>query len=347
MGASNFPHPSTRFSQIIMKMNLTSISVGRFHQRQTGMALLVVLWTVSLLVLLVITLSNTVQVEVKTATYRKEAAQAYALANGGVEAAIFEIAYPPAEDQKRSPLWTWQKGQRDGVVPFKGGRARLQLVNEAGKLDLDHVPADQLERLFESQGLNPARAQDLADAIVDWRSPPKNDVQELEVSPGGERAHHALFESLEETLRVPGMSRGILYGSAEVDPMGNVRQRLGIERDLTVRSGLAQLNINYASEVALGSVPGMDADFANAIVLERRGEPFKTVGEVNDRIARSLPDEALPYLTTAEVNIFTIVSTGELDGSSVRRTVEAVVQFAPEGALRYRILSWHDDEWND
>lgn len=347
MGTNNLPYSSARFSQIIMRANLTSKSATRFRQPQTGMALLVVLWTVSLLVLLVVALSNTVQVEVRTASYRKEAAQAYALASGGVEAAIFEIAYPPTEDQKRSPIWTWQKGQREGVIPFRGGRARLLLVNEAGKVDLDHVPSDQIERLFESQGSNPTRARELADAIVDWRSPAKNDAQELDVSGSGEPPHHALFESVEEALLVPGMSRGILYGSADVDPTGKVRLGLGVGRDLTVRSGLAQLNINYASESALRSVPGIDMDIAKAIIGERTREPFKTVAEVNDRIPRSLPDEALPYLTTAEVNIYTIVSTGELDASNVHRTVEAVVQFVPEGPRRYRILSWYDDAWSE
>jgi general secretion pathway protein K len=323
------------------------ISADRLHKRQAGMALLVVLWTVSLLVLLVIALSNTVQVEVRTATYRKEAAQAYAVANGGVEAAIFEIAYPPSEEQKASPIWNWHKGQMNGLVPFEGARARLKVVNEAGKLDLNHVPADQLEQLFESQGLIPARAHELADALGDWRSPPKSDERESDATSSRERAHHALFNSMEEALRVPGMTRGILYGSAEVDPMGKVRQLLGAGRDLTVRSGLAQLNINYASEAALRSVPGIDMDIARAMISERAREPFKAVGEINDRISRSLPDEALPYLTTAEVNTYTIVSTGELEGSAVRRTVEAVVQFVPEGAQKYRILSWYDDKWNE
>jgi general secretion pathway protein K len=331
----------------MMKTNGVLESAGRSHKRQAGMALLVVLWTVALLVLLVIALSNSVQVEVRTATYRKEAAQAYSLACGGVEAAILEIAYPPTEDQKHSPIWTWRQGQRNGVVPFNGGRARLQLVNEAGKLDLDHVPAEQLERLFESQGLNPARAQELAEAIVDWRSPSKDDLQEVDVSKSEQRPHHAPFESMEEALRVPGMSRGILYGGAEVDTMGKVRRGLGAARDLSVRSGQAQLNINYASEAALRSVPGIDVDLAQAIIGQRKREPFKTVGEVNDRISGSLPDEALPYLTTAEGNIYSIVSTGELDGSPVRRTVEAVVQLVSEGTRKYRIVSWYDDDWNE
>ena len=181
--------------------------------------------------------------------------------------------------------------------------------------------------------------------VQDWRSPAKADVDESRAARSEVPPHHAPFASLEEVLRVPGMSRAILYGSAELDAMGKVRFGLGASRDLTVRSG-SQLNINYASAAALRSVPGIDADLAQTIIGERRRDPFKTVTEVNDRIAGFLPDDALPYLTTGETNIYSIISTGEVDGSPVRRTVEAVVQFVSEGSQNYRIVSWYDD-WND
>lgn len=329
------------------KTSRVSIPASPFHERQAGMALLVVLWTVALMVLMAVAFSNAVQVEVRSATYRKEAAQAYGLACGGVEAAILEIAYPPVGDQKPSPIWTWRKGQRDAVVPFKGGRAELQIVNEAGKLDLNNLSQDQLARLFEARGLSPAGAQGLAKAIVDWRSPPSNEKEEVATSKGNDHARHAPYESSEEVLRVPGMSRGIFFGAAEVDEQGKVRPAYGVGRALTVRSRLAALNVNYASEIALRSVPGITADLAQAIIRERRREPFKTVAEVSDRIAQSLPDEALPFLTTAEVNTYSIVSTGEVEGSPVRRTVEAVVQAVPEGVFRYRIVAWNDDYWNE
>lgn len=318
-----------------------------FHERQAGMALLVALWTVALMVLLVITFSNSVQVEVRTATYRKEAAQAYSLACGGVEAAILEIAYPPTGDQKPSPIWTWRQGQREGLVPFGRGKAALQIVNESGMLDLNSVPADWLARLLEARGMDPARAQRLAEAIVDWRSPSKNDAQDGTSPKGEDRPRHAPFESLEEVLHVPGMSREIFYGTAEVDAQGKVQPEFGVGPDLTVRSGLTQLNINYASEEALRSVPGINANLAQAIVRERRHEPFKTVAEIGDRISGSLPDEALPYLTTAEARTYSIVSTGEVEGSPVRRTVKAVVRLEPAGALRYRIVAWYDDYWSE
>jgi general secretion pathway protein K len=329
------------------KMSSVSVPASPSHERQAGMALLVVLWTVALMVLLVIAFSNSVQVEVRTATYRKEATQAYCLACGGVEAAILEIAYPPIGDQKPSPIWTWQKGQRDGVVPFKGGRAELQIVNEAGKFDLNNVAQDQLARLLEARGLAPARAAQLAKALVDWRSPAPNDARDAATSRGEDSPRHAPYQSLEEVLRVPGMIRGVFFGAAEVDEQGKVRPRFGVGRALTLRSGLATLNINYASEIALTSVPGINADLAQAIIRQRRREPFKTVAEISDRGLGSLPDEALPYLTTAEVNTYSIISTGEVEGSPVRRTVAAVVQVVPEGGLRYRSIAWYDDYWNE
>jgi DNA uptake protein ComE-like DNA-binding protein len=309
------------------------------------MALLVVLWTVALMVLLVITLSNSVQVEVRTATYRKEAAQAYSLACGGVEAAIFEIAYPPTGDQKASPIWTWQKGQRDAVVPFKGGRAKLQIVSDTGKLNINSVSQEQLTRLFRAQGMDSAGARELARAIVAWRTPPQNDDEDASESRG--YPHHGPFGYTEEVLQVPGMSRGVFYGTAEVDQQGKVQPRLGIGEDLRVGTGQPQLDINYASELALRSVPGIDAYLAHAIIREREREPFKTVAEITDRIPKSLPDEALSYLTTLETNTYSIVSTGELDGSPVRRTVEAVVQIAPANGLQYRIIKWYDDDWKE
>ena len=320
------------------------LAASPFRERQSGVALLVVLWVVTLMVLLVLVFSNAVQVAVRTATYRKDAAQAHSLACGGVQAAILEIAYPPSENQKPSPIWTWRRGQREGVVRFQGGQAELEVVGESGKLDLNVATGQQLARLLEVHGLAAAGAQRMAKAIVDWRSPSPNDAQSGTPARGGE---HAPFGFVEEVLNVPGLSRGIFYGRAEVNRQGKVQTQSGVGPDLTVRSRSSQLNINYASEAALRSVPGITESLAQAIVQERKQEPFKTVVEIGDRTGESLPDEALPFLTTSEAATYTIVSTGGIEGSPVRRTVEAVVQVEPQGALRYRIVAWYDDSWNE
>ena len=81
--------------------------------------------------------------------------------------------------------------------------------------------------------------------------------------------------------------------------------------------------------------------------------------------------EALPFLTTDEGGIYSIVSMGEVNGSRVLRTVKAIVQVpalipaqgttqdasqdtsqdpaqktaerTAQGAAQHRIIAWYDD----
>jgi type II secretory pathway component PulK len=139
------------------------------------------------------------------------------------------------------------------------------------------------------------------------------------------------------------MSRDIFYGTAEFSREEGIQYKYGVGQDLTIYSGSTLVNVNYASEEVLLSVPGVDEDLAAPIVRERSNKPFKSLEDVAQRLATSLPDKALPFLTTDEVGIYSIVSVGEVNGSRVRRTIKAVVQVAPQGAALHRIIAWYDD----
>jgi type II secretory pathway component PulK len=321
-------------------MDKARVIPGSIRRCQSGMALLVVLWVITLMVLLVLVFSNAVQIAVRTATYRKEAAQAHAFACGGVQAAILEIAYPPSQDQPPSQFWAWHSGEREGRIPFDGGWADLQIVNEAGRLDLNAASVDEFTRLFEESGLTASKAQQIAEALVAWRSPSSGPGQKAAPVRGGE---HAPFETVEEALNVPGISRGIFFGRAEVDAQEKVRTEPGVGSDWTVRSKSPQVNINYASEAVLRSVPGVTGVLAQAIIQQRREKPFKTVVEIDDRTAQTVPDKALPYLTTAEAKTYTVISTGVIKGSPLRRTVGAVFQLVTQEGQPYRVVAWYDD----
>jgi type II secretory pathway component PulK len=301
---------------------------------------------VTVLILVALAFSGSVQIETRTAIYRKEASQAYALAAGGVQAAILEIAYPPAEDLKDHPR-LWKKGQGLVRVPYDQGAALVEIVSETGKLDLNFAGQKQLARLFEARGLDPAEAAQLAAAIDHWRTPAGSDSpgsQALEdyYHSAGYHPAHQHFGSLEEVLRVRGMSRDIFYGTAEFSREKGIQYKYGVGNDLTIYSGSDQVNVNYASEAALLSVPGLGENLAEPIVRERSKMPFKSLEEVGQRVA-SLPDTALPYLTIDEVATYSIVSVGEVNGSRVRRAIKAVVQVAPQGAAQHRIIAWYDD----
>jgi len=313
-----------------------------------GVALLAVMSAVSVLVLVALAFSSSVQLETRTAIYRKEATQAYALAVGGIQAALLEIAYPPPSDQQDKPR-AWKEGQRLAQVSFGQGKALLEIVNETGKLDLNSARLEQLGRLFEARGLASKEATQLAAAINHWRSPPGSDDEESEALEAyyravGYRPAHQAFASVEEVLRVRGMSRDIFYGTAVVSRERRIQSEYGVGQDLTIYSGSPQVNVNYASEAALRSVPEVGVELAQAIVRERKNEPFKSLDDMTQRLAASLPDEAVPSLTTDTCDTFSIVSVGELNGSRVRRTIKAVVQVMPQGTNQHhRIIAWYDD----
>jgi type II secretory pathway component PulK len=302
---------------------------------------------VTVLILVALAFSGSVQLETRTTIYRKEATQAYALAAGGVQAAILEIAYPPASDQQDEPR-LWKEGQRLVHVPFDHGRALVEIVNETGKLDLNVAGREQLARLFEARGLDPAAAARLAAAIHHWRSPAGSDDQDSEAleeyyRDAGYRPAHNRFGSVEEALRVRGMSRDVFYGTAEFSREKGIQYQYGVGRDLTIYSKFPQVNVNYASEAVLLSVPGVGEDLAEPIVQERSKNPFKSLDDMTQRLAISLPDKALPFLTTSACKTYSIVSVGEVNGSRVRRTIKAVVQVASQGAALHRIIAWYDD----
>jgi general secretion pathway protein K len=320
---------------------------SRTGKREAGVALLAVMSAVTVMLLVALAFTGSVQIETRTAIYRKEATQAYALAEGGVQAAILEIAYPPAEEQKDEPR-LWKEGQRLVRVPYEQGAALVEIVNETGKLDLNVAGRKQLARLFEARGLETTQAGHLAVAIDHWRSPAGSDDREFAAledyyRDAGYRPAHEHFGSLEEALRVRGMSRDVFYGTAEFSRENGIQYKYGVGQDLTIYSESPQVNVNYASEEVLLSVPGMTEDMAEPIVQERRHKPFKSLDEIAQRLAISLPDEALPMLTTDVCPTYSIISVGAVSGSRVRRTVKAVVQLTPQGATPHRVIAWYDD----
>jgi general secretion pathway protein K len=312
-----------------------------------GVALLAVMSAVTILILVALSFSNSVQLETRTAIYRKEAMQAHAMAVGGIQAAILEIAYPPASDQQDKPR-LWKEDQRFAQVTYEHGAALMEIVNETGKLDLNVAGPEQLVRLFEARGLGPVDATQLAAAIIHWRSPAGSDDRESEAledyyrDAGYAPAHNPLG-SVEEALRVRGMSRDIFYGTAEFTRERRIQSKYGVGRDLTVYSKSPAVNVNYASEAVLLSVPGVGEDLAQPIVQERSNKPFQSLNEMAQRLGVSLPEKALGFLTTDVCGTYSIVSVGEVNGSRVRRTVKAVVQVGSQGAVLHRIIAWYDD----
>jgi len=312
-----------------------------------GIALLAVMSAVSVMLLVALAFSGSVQIETRSTIYRKQATQAYAMAVGGVQAAILEIAYPPAQDQSDKPR-LWRKGQRTVRVPYAQGVALVEIVNETGKVNLNVAGQEQLARLFEARGVGKEQAARLALAIDHWRKPPGSAEESFKAlddyyREAGYQPAHNRFASVEEMLLVHGMNRDIFYGTAEFGRDG-IQTLYGVGQDLTVYSQSSQVNVNYGSRAALFSVPGMTEELAESIIQERRKGPFESLDDLTQRLGTSVPDESQSFLgATDDGRTYTILSVGMVNNSPLRRAVKAVVSVQPQGSALHRIVAWYDD----
>ena len=319
----------------------------RILNPSSGVALLAVMSAVSVMLLVALAFSGSVQIETRSTIYRKQATQAYAMAVGGVQAAILEIAYPPGQDQSEKPR-LWRKGQRTMRVPYAQGVALVEIMNETGKVNLNAVGREQLARLFEARGVGNEQAAQLALAVDHWRKPPGSreegfDALDDYYREAGYQPTHNRFGSVEEMLLVHGMNRDIFYGTAEFGRDG-IRSLYGVGQDLTVYSRSNQVNVNYASRPAMLSVPGMTGELADSIIQERGKGPFESLDDLTKRLGTSVPDQSQSLLGVADDGrTYTILSVGMINGSPLRRAVKAVVSVQPQGLALHRIIAWYDD----
>ncbi len=320
---------------------------SRILNPASGVALLAVMSAVSVMLLVALAFAGSVQIETRSTIYRKQATQAYAMAVGGVQVAILEIAYPPTQDQSDEPRF-WRKGQRTVRVPYAQGVALVEIVNETGKVSLNGAGQEQLARLFEARGVGKEQAAQLALAIDHWRKPPGSEEESFKAlddyyREAGYQPAHDRFASVEEMLLVHGMNRDIYYGTAEIGRDG-IQTLYGVGQDLTVYSQSSQVNVNYASRAALLSVPGMTEEVAESIIQERRKGPFESLDDLKQRLDTSVPDESQSLLgATDDGRTYTILSVGMVNGSPLRRAVKAVVSVQPQGLALHRIIAWYDD----
>lgn len=196
-------------------------------KRCNGAALVLVLWLVLLLTAVVSAFALTAKVEHLQGRVFAETAVAQEQARAGVEYALSRL-------QGRDGQPPWQPDGRRYRWQFQGDRIDLHIVDEAGKVDLNLADATLLAALLGAVGTEPAQAQQLAGAIMDWR-----DRDDLHQPAGGaENADYAAagfpygaknmpFESSGELQRILGIGPALyaqlepvvtVFGASRPDP---------------------------------------------------------------------------------------------------------------------------------
>ena len=127
-----------------------------------GIALVIVLWTVTLLAVIAGSFTMITGTETKLIRNRIANAEAQALAEAGVYRAVLAMLGPNSEDR-------WRPDGRVYAFSFGGGEVRISIQDEGGKIDLNRGADAFLAGLFATVGLDERDSLALVDAIADFR----------------------------------------------------------------------------------------------------------------------------------------------------------------------------------
>ena len=196
----------------------------------------------------------------------------------------------------------------------------MEIIPETAKLNINAAPPERIFRLLLNLGVEPARAQEIAAAILDWRSRAPGDGASqfdqfyLSRNPSF-RPRHASLEETEELLLVKGMTPDIYYGAwqhaAEGGTGGQPRlvRHAGLADCASVFGATDRFDANTAHPALLAAV-GVPPDAIAALLARRRELPFQDDGDLS-RFFQS-EGEAMSRLRVGGNSIFTLRATARL-----------------------------------
>lgn len=317
-----------------------------------GSALLAVLWLSAALAAIAFALSTTVRSETDRASTAADGLRSYYLAAGAVDRAAVELLWSVTNPDKR-PI---PQGATFVDYDFPSGVARVEILPEAGKMDINSAPPAELYRLGVTLGLEPDRAREIAAAIEDWRRPASAesefDQYYLSLSPSF-RPPHASFQEIEELLAVKGVTPEIFHGTyVPAAESGGPRliPRGGLKDCLSVFGARGPVDANTAHPAVLAAI-GLDPYQVAAVVARRRNQPIaqkdlvgflQSIGAPTNRL-RVEGNTIVTLRATARLRL----SNGQL--SDLKRTVAAQVKYMPPEGYDslIHILRWYDTAWSN
>jgi general secretion pathway protein K len=292
-----------------------------------GMALIAVLWIVSLLALMAAGVGSSGRVSGKLAFNAAENARARALAEAGLNRAAYHLL---TGEPFRAPL---VDGAVDLSFAVEEGLAAVLVRDEDGKIDINAAPIELLSGLLLSIGVKGEdEAEALAARIIDFRDEDSDvssfGAEDADYEAAGLRhgANDRPFRHIEELRTVLGMT-------------DQLQDRL--RRHLTIYADAEGFDFFRASVPVLGALPGMTPETVAKI---RSAWPDDDIFSVlqDDAIAR-YEDYAL---ATRELvyNVRVLAKTNE-GGSYLLEAILALD--GGRGALPYTTYEWRRGTLSD
>lgn len=291
----------------------------RFPRHCRGLALVIVLWVLTLLTVIAGSFAYSARTNTWLTANQVAAGRARAFADAGVYRGLYELLRPASADDR----WSANGWPRD--LDMDGVQVRVTLVPETARIDLNTASDDLLKGALVQAGADEDEAQQLLEAILDWR-----DGDDLPRLNGAERDQYLAAGSSQVPTNAPFQSVEELGLVLRMRP--EVLQR--VLPVLTVYSGQSGLDSTTASAQALLALPGADAEMVQAYVAQRSQWQEQGI-EVQPLPAASA------YPAAGGTKVYTIRSSASLpDGTRFDR--EAVAMLTTDPRQPFMFIDWKD-----
>jgi general secretion pathway protein K len=301
------------------------ISSRRCVRRPRGVAFVLVMWVIAMLSVLLGSFALIARTERLQSRHLFDTTTARYAAEAGVNLAVYGLS-------QSDPQQKWMADGRPYSFVFDGVQIEVSLTDDSGKIDINAADSVALSNLFKGVGVEEAKADELADAIQDWRDP--DDQTSLH---GAERddyrgaglpysPRNAPFETLSEIQQVFGMDYDI-YSR--------------IEPAITMFSGRSTPSAAYAPMEAMMAIPGMTADQARQLIQQRQQV---APGQLNGSSGLLLPDGS-PLMADGGGLTYSVKSRAKLpNGAST--VLDATIRMGGMNSAGrpFVVLRWRDGE---
>jgi len=289
------------------------------RQRMRGLALVIVLWILTLLTLLASSFALSMRRETAISSALKAGAQAQALAEAALAIAEYRLMLPQAKQR-------WQADGSVYLLPRADGEIRIRILSEAGKVDINTGSTDQLRAVLQLAIDGERELDELIEAILDWRD------ADTDARSGGSEARlyrtarlpyrprDAAFQNLEELQRVLGMTPAIFE---RIRPF------------ITVYSANESVDMHLADPLLVAAIRRemKRRGIADSMLTAQADSTVESLDELND-VADSFDNENQVY--TVKVQVRT------QDGGAVLETVVRA-QDDGQGGIPFQIMDWRQN----
>ena len=286
--------------------------------RQKGLALVLVLWVLSLLTIMAGSFALGMRREASIITGIKNNAQAMAVAESGIAMAEMMLLNPDQNKRWRADGSIYEINSADAKV-------RVRLLSETGKIDINRADQTLLQGLMSHAPVDAEQQTRIVNAIFDWSDKDDavriNGAEKKEYQDAGlnYQPRNKPFQSIEELQLVLGMDESVFKW---------------IEALVTVYSGQQQVNLQLADKAVLKVMPGLDAGLVDAYIAAR------LESAINDLPVPVFPLSSGQNASAGQNNAVTVISEALLNDESNAVISKVIKQSDETQSTPFQVLKW-------